>query len=243
MSSGGISVIIKWQILKKGNKKKYININKIYCRILTLNLSSCDHYNPKLSSTHTHTHTMSCCRATHTPSAVPWISSEGVCCGALRSGRMICVCVWCMTVRKLAPFWPNRNRCCCEVTSSCVLTITPVTPASASAPSSSSIRTQVAFCRGQRSVIDSACGAVSRVKVCLTLTAAAFPCVPLTLQVLQKNLGCVLKLTLTPNAWATCWITGEPVSHTTPPTRVTGRSKVSTRGCRSCKPDSREHTR
>ncbi len=98
---------------------------------------------------------MSCCRATHTPSAVPWISSEGVCCGALRSGRMICVCVWCMTVRKLAPFWPNRNRCCCEVTSSCVLTITPVTPASASAPSSSSIRTQVAFCRGQRSVIDS----------------------------------------------------------------------------------------
>lgn len=86
--------------------------------------------------------TMSCCRARHTPSGLPWISREGGLWGSLRSGRMIWVCVWCMTLRKWAPFWPNRKRCCWDVTSSWVVTIPPVT----SDPSNRSIRIQVAFC-------------------------------------------------------------------------------------------------
>lgn len=86
---------------------------------------------------------MSCCRARHTPSGLPWMRSDEGLWGALRSGRMIWVWVWCMTLRKWAPFCPSRKRCCWEVTSSWLLTIPPVT----SDPSSRSIRMQVAFCK------------------------------------------------------------------------------------------------
>ncbi|TNN70534.1 hypothetical protein EYF80_019269 [Liparis tanakae] len=78
---------------------------------------------------------MSCCRARHTPSGLPWMSSDGGLCGALRSGRMIWVWVWCMTLRK--------KRCCWDVTSIWLLTVPPVT----SDPSNRSMRMQVAFCQ------------------------------------------------------------------------------------------------
>ena len=79
-----------------------------------------------------------------------------------------------------------------------------------------------------------------------TWTSAAFPCSPRTQQRLAYSGwagglwwagvgwgGMALKLTPTPRAWDTCWMTGEPASSWGWGTGLAGRSKVRARGCRS----------